>query len=75
MNIVIIMQVSVQIGLNLNWPTWTELGNRKLNISAMNDPIFTKLQRFCFLPNFKEKIIFLSITTTTAALKNQWAST
>ena len=29
---VIIMQVSVQIGLNWNWPTGTELGNNDVNI-------------------------------------------
>ena len=28
---VIIMQVSVQIGLNWNWPTGTELGNIQFN--------------------------------------------
>ena len=35
---VIIMQISVQIGLNWKWPTGTELGNIKLNNITTKPP-------------------------------------
>ena len=50
----IIMQVSVQIGLNWNWPTGTELGNIsgiKRQLDEIIDPITYDIAKLrCVLP-------------------------